>query len=123
MLQLHLRHELGKIVILSRFVALSVSLTLKSITIADGRDDQVHSRKFYQNRCARLLPVYYLTNALALPGALAGTLLGVAEVSTAAAVAMIALTALNINSWLSPGFGIPGIMQPNAVTWTISTVK
>ena len=66
--------------------------------------------------------MYYLTNALALPGALAGAVLGVAEVSTAAAVAMIVLTAFNINSWLSPGFGIPGIMQPNAVTWTISTL-
>eukprot|EP01045_Picozoa_sp_COSAG04_P019121 COSAG04_NODE_1826_length_5485_cov_2.733569_8_plen_650_part_00 len=89
-----------------------------------GTEDTVHRRKFYQNRCARLAPVHYATNAWALAGiALFGAAaVGMPGLDTPKTIVMVALTALNLNSWLAPFYGIPGIMPPNAVAWTISTL-
>jgi peptidoglycan/LPS O-acetylase OafA/YrhL len=89
----------------------------------------MNTRKFFQNRCARLLPVFYLTNLLPVllliissaPLALIGWRSDALD-DASVPVLNAGLTLFAANSWLAPLYGISGVMPINGVTWTITTM-
>jgi peptidoglycan/LPS O-acetylase OafA/YrhL len=73
------------------------------------------------------MPTFYLTNILGLLMLLTTTPkhLGWTEDTLDDAFAPglnVGLTVFGMNSWLSPFYGIPGVLPLNAVTWTITTM-
>jgi hypothetical protein len=97
------------------------------LTLGYSKGEKINTRKFFQNRCARLMPTFYLTNILGLLMLLTTTPkhLGWTEDTLDDAFAPglnVGLTVFGMNSWLSPFYGIPGVLPLNAVTWTITTM-
>ena len=78
--------------------------------------------KFLQNRAARLLPVYWLTNFLSIPLAIAAPDLIWGHIDWPKILANFVLTSCVLNSWFAPWYAVRGIMPINGVTWTISTM-
>jgi peptidoglycan/LPS O-acetylase OafA/YrhL len=99
------------------------------MTLGYSKGNKMNTRKFFQNRCARLLPVFYLTNLLpvlvliisAAPLSLIGWRSDALD-DASVPVLNTGLTLFAVNSWLAPLYGISGVMPINAVTWTISTM-
>ena len=80
-------------------------------------------RKFYINRFARLLPVYYLTNIISMPqvpGPAAFAAGNDCDESGywADLAGRLTLTAFGLTSWTGNA-----VSPPNGVTWTISTMS
>jgi hypothetical protein len=99
------------------------------MTLGYSKGNKMNTRKFFQNRCARLLPVFYLTNLLPVllliissaPLALIGWRSDALD-DASVPVLNAGLTLFAANSWLAPLYGISGVMPINGVTWTITTM-
>ena len=116
--------ELSNIVqifyILSGF-SLSVAYGLKKPTdlIKSRKDSKMINWQFYQNRLARVLPVYYFALLLVIPIYLSG--FGVFEVNSIIDDSFLEILSINIipiQSWLMGFFGTP----LNFPSWTVCTL-